>query len=177
MRRRSRRDRARAGSSRSGSQELADAAMPISDDGDARIADRRHACSRISRSARARICAKPTPRAATDNPNPAAAQPSRRAAEPAASRHAPVPTVVDGVDKIEGEKLTLLYDGKKCIHSRCCVTWAPNVFLANVKGPWIHPDAMDVERLAEIAHVVSVGGHPLSAQGRQTGRSCRRSSI
>ena len=29
----------------------------------------------------------------------------------------------------------------KCIHARFCVTGAPNVFLANVKGPWIHPDA------------------------------------
>jgi CDGSH-type Zn-finger protein/uncharacterized Fe-S cluster protein YjdI len=69
----------------------------------------------------------------------------------------PVPRVVDGIDEIEGEKLTLLYDGRKCIHSRWCVTWGPNVFLANVKGPWIKPDALDVERLAEIAHVCPSG--------------------
>jgi CDGSH-type Zn-finger protein/uncharacterized Fe-S cluster protein YjdI len=69
----------------------------------------------------------------------------------------PVPKVVDDVEEIEGEKLTLLYDGKKCIHSRWCVTWGPNVFLANVKGPWIKPDGMDVERLAEIAHVCPSG--------------------
>jgi CDGSH-type Zn-finger protein len=37
------------------------------------------------------------------------------------------------------------------------VTWAPNVFLANVKGPWIHPDAMDVDDLVEIAHVCPSG--------------------
>jgi len=69
----------------------------------------------------------------------------------------PTPTVVDGVDEIEGEKLTLLYEGKKCIHSRFCVTWGPNVFLANVQGPWIRPDGIDVERLAEIAHVCPSG--------------------
>ena len=45
---------------------------------------------------------------------------------------------------IEGKDLTLLYDGKKCIHARFCVTGAPKVFLANVKGPWIQPDAMNV---------------------------------
>jgi CDGSH-type Zn-finger protein/uncharacterized Fe-S cluster protein YjdI len=69
----------------------------------------------------------------------------------------PEPRTIDGVDHIEGEKLTLLYEGKKCIHSRFCVTWGPNVFLANVKGPWINPDAIDVERLAEIAHVCPSG--------------------
>jgi CDGSH-type Zn-finger protein/uncharacterized Fe-S cluster protein YjdI len=69
----------------------------------------------------------------------------------------PVPKTVDGVDEIEGDKLTLLYEGRKCIHSRYCVTWGPNVFLANVKGPWIRPDGMDVERLAEIAHVCPSG--------------------
>ena len=69
----------------------------------------------------------------------------------------PPPKTIDGVDEIEGEKMTLIYEGKKCIHSRYCVTWAPNVFLANVAGPWIHPDAMDVDRLVEIAHVCPSG--------------------
>ena len=53
--------------------------------------------------------------------------------------------------------MTLIYEGKKCIHSRYCVTWGPNVFLANVEGPWIHPDAMDADRLVEIAHVCPSG--------------------
>ena len=57
-----------------------------------------------------------------------------------------------GVECIRGEKLELIYEGKRCIHSRFCVTLAPQVFLANVQGPWIHPDAMPVERLADIAH-------------------------
>jgi CDGSH-type Zn-finger protein/uncharacterized Fe-S cluster protein YjdI len=86
-------------------------------------------------------------------PRPAA----RADAAPAIANAAPAPTVVDGVDEIEGEKLTLLYEGKKCIHSRHCVTWGPNVFLANVQGPWIKPDGMDVERLAEIAHLCPSG--------------------
>ncbi|HUL81180.1 MAG TPA: ferritin-like domain-containing protein, partial [Gammaproteobacteria bacterium] len=89
-------------------------------------------------------------------------------APPAPSATPPTPTVVDGLDEIEGAKLTLLYDGAKCIHARHCVTGAPKVFLANVKGPWINPDAMDVELLAGIAHVCPSGairyrrkdGHP-----------------
>ena len=59
---------------------------------------------------------------------------------------APTPRTVDGVDYIEGRDLTLIYEGKKCIHSRFCVTWGPKVFLANVKGPWINPDTMPTER-------------------------------
>jgi CDGSH-type Zn-finger protein/uncharacterized Fe-S cluster protein YjdI len=69
----------------------------------------------------------------------------------------PAPKTVAGVDEIEGKDLTLLFDSRKCIHSRFCVTWAPTVFLANVQGPWIHPDAMEVERLVEIAHVCPSG--------------------
>ncbi|MDF3022266.1 MAG: CDGSH-type iron sulfur-containing protein [Steroidobacteraceae bacterium] len=70
---------------------------------------------------------------------------------------APTPRTVDGVDYIEGRDLTLIYEGKKCIHSRFCVTWGPKVFIANVKGPWINPDAMSTDALTEIAHVCVSG--------------------
>ncbi|GAM99613.1 Mlr4660 protein [alpha proteobacterium U9-1i] len=60
-------------------------------------------------------------------------------------------SMVDGVEIVEGQKMQLRFAGKLCIHSRFCVTGAPKVFLANVKGPWIHPDAMDVEELAAVA--------------------------
>jgi len=36
-------------------------------------------------------------------------------------------------------------------------TGAPDVFLANVQGPWIHPDAMEVERVVEVAHACPSG--------------------
>jgi CDGSH-type Zn-finger protein/uncharacterized Fe-S cluster protein YjdI len=69
-----------------------------------------------------------------------------------ASEAAPIPTMgSDGFETIEAQALTLLFSSKRCIHSRLCVTKAPGVFLANVQGPWIHPDAMDVEELAAIA--------------------------
>jgi CDGSH-type Zn-finger protein/uncharacterized Fe-S cluster protein YjdI len=66
-------------------------------------------------------------------------------------------SVMDGVESIEGNSLTLLYDGKKCIHARFCVTGAPSVFLANVNGPWIHPNAMPVESVVEVAHACPSG--------------------
>jgi CDGSH-type Zn-finger protein/uncharacterized Fe-S cluster protein YjdI len=89
-------------------------------------------------------------------------------ASPTPIQSSPVPTgspamqepdrsVHDGIEEIEAEKLTLIYEGKRCIHSRHCVTWGPNVFLANVEGPWIHPEAMDAERVAEIAHICPSG--------------------
>jgi CDGSH-type Zn-finger protein/uncharacterized Fe-S cluster protein YjdI len=60
-------------------------------------------------------------------------------------------TLANGIETVEGEALTLTFEAKRCIHARFCVTGAPTVFLANVQGPWIHPDALDVERLAAIA--------------------------
>ena len=90
---------------------------------------------------------------------PAAASPTaaRSAATIEPGNVAPTPRTVDGVDYIEGRDLTLIYEGKKCIHSRFCVTWGPKVFIANVKGPWINPDAMATDALTEIAHVCVSG--------------------
>jgi CDGSH-type Zn-finger protein/uncharacterized Fe-S cluster protein YjdI len=70
---------------------------------------------------------------------------------------APTPRSENGIDYIEARDLTLIYEGKKCIHSRFCVTLGPKVFLANVKGPWINPDAMSTEALTEIAHLCVSG--------------------
>jgi CDGSH-type Zn-finger protein/uncharacterized Fe-S cluster protein YjdI len=66
-------------------------------------------------------------------------------------------TIVDGVERVQGEKLELRFEAKRCIHARFCVTGAPQVFLANVQGPWLHPDAMPVERVVEIAHACPSG--------------------
>jgi CDGSH-type Zn-finger protein/uncharacterized Fe-S cluster protein YjdI len=69
----------------------------------------------------------------------------------------PIPRVEDGVEHIDGKHLTLVYETKRCIHARFCVTGAPGVFLANVKGPWIQPDGIETERLVEIAHACPSG--------------------
>jgi CDGSH-type Zn-finger protein/uncharacterized Fe-S cluster protein YjdI len=70
---------------------------------------------------------------------------------------APATTIVNGVETVQGEKLELMFEARRCIHARFCVTGAPDVFLANVQGPWLHPDAMEVERVVEIAHACPSG--------------------
>lgn len=49
------------------------------------------------------------------------------------------------VDEYEGERITVVNDGRRCIHSRYCVLNLPNVFRPNVDGPWIAPDAAATE--------------------------------
>ena len=88
-------------------------------------------------------------------PAPASTSPAAAPAEAPAA--AVASTVADGIERVEAEHLTLNYEAKRCIHARFCVTGAPRVFLANVQGPWIHPDAMDVEELAAIAHACPSG--------------------
>lgn len=80
-----------------------------------------------------------------------------QAASTGASAAASASTVVNGVETAKGQRLELSFETKRCIHARFCVTGAPNVFLANVQGPWIHPDAMEVERVVEIAHACPSG--------------------
>jgi CDGSH-type Zn-finger protein/uncharacterized Fe-S cluster protein YjdI len=63
----------------------------------------------------------------------------------------------NGIETVIGEKITIDFEGRKCIHARFCVTGAPRVFLANVEGPWIHPNAMDEEKLVAIAEACPSG--------------------
>ena len=49
------------------------------------------------------------------------------------------------VDEYKGERITVLNDGKRCIHSRYCVLNLPNVFKPNVDGPWIDLGAAATE--------------------------------
>jgi CDGSH-type Zn-finger protein/uncharacterized Fe-S cluster protein YjdI len=65
--------------------------------------------------------------------------------------------VEGGVEYVEAQRLTLHYEGKRCIHARHCVTGGPTVFLANVQGPWIHPDTVPVEAVVELAHACPSG--------------------
>jgi CDGSH-type Zn-finger protein/uncharacterized Fe-S cluster protein YjdI len=79
--------------------------------------------------------------------------------------------VIDGVEHVQGEHMELLFETKRCIHARFCVTWAPTVFLANVQGPWIHPDTIPVERLVEVAHACPSGAIRYRRKDRQPDES------
>jgi CDGSH-type Zn-finger protein/uncharacterized Fe-S cluster protein YjdI len=75
-------------------------------------------------------------------------------AAPQAPDRAPAPPGADEGDPnvASTPEITLRFDASRCIHSRHCVLGAPGVFLANVKGPWLHPETVSVERCAAIAH-------------------------
>jgi CDGSH-type Zn-finger protein/uncharacterized Fe-S cluster protein YjdI len=96
-------------------------------------------------------------RRATRDFDPLASPGGSAAAAPQVPAAAAAAQAGGAVETIRGTGLDLVYEGKRCIHSRFCVTLAPQVFLANVQGPWIHPDAMPVERLVEIAHACPSG--------------------
>jgi CDGSH-type Zn-finger protein/uncharacterized Fe-S cluster protein YjdI len=55
------------------------------------------------------------------------------------------------IETVVGKEATIHFDAHKCIHSRTCVLSHPDVFVPNVKGEWIHPDAQPVEELMHIA--------------------------
>ena len=79
------------------------------------------------------------------------------AAPQAAAGPTPPSSTSAGVETAQGRRIELQFEAKRCIHSRFCVTLAPKVFLANVQGPWIHPDAIPVEQLVEVAHACPSG--------------------
>lgn len=72
-------------------------------------------------------------------------------------RTAPISTHEDGVERADGSALSILFEAKRCIHARFCVTGLPSVFKANVEGPWIDPDAASVEALLGVAHACPSG--------------------
>jgi CDGSH-type Zn-finger protein/uncharacterized Fe-S cluster protein YjdI len=69
------------------------------------------------------------------------------------SLHCEVQTAgMSKVEEIPGKLVTIRFDAQKCIHSRGCVLSRPDVFVPNVEGEWIHPDAAAPEQVAELAH-------------------------
>ncbi|MCB9616320.1 MAG: CDGSH iron-sulfur domain-containing protein [Sandaracinus sp.] len=57
----------------------------------------------------------------------------------------------DDVQRYEGKTLTVLFDGARCIHARQCVLGLPEVFRANVEGPWIDPDGAEPDEVRALA--------------------------
>jgi CDGSH-type Zn-finger protein/uncharacterized Fe-S cluster protein YjdI len=103
-------------------------------------------------SVRERARAQGAPPAAPVPPPPAGGASTK------ASPDAPAARADDaGVEVARGKSMTILFEGKRCIHSRHCVLDAPGVFLANTPGEWIRPDAASVETLVGVAHACPSG--------------------
>jgi CDGSH-type Zn-finger protein/uncharacterized Fe-S cluster protein YjdI len=77
--------------------------------------------------------------------------PATPAAGAASTAELPHTQTADAPDVAATEAITLRFDGRRCIHSRHCVLEAPNVFVANTPGTWIHPEATSVEHCVHIA--------------------------
>jgi CDGSH-type Zn-finger protein/uncharacterized Fe-S cluster protein YjdI len=142
--------------------EIANAAAHLAERGDARAVSASRVIADLAKRAAKGFVSSPVVHlAATGTAQASAATTSQASAMVPSSAPnpgaPPVPTVFEGVEYIEGNALTLVYEAKKCIHARFCVTGAPKVFLANVKGPWISPDATEVDHLVEIAHACPSG--------------------
>jgi CDGSH-type Zn-finger protein/uncharacterized Fe-S cluster protein YjdI len=65
--------------------------------------------------------------------------------------------MADKTEVSRGRRVTVRFDGRKCVHSRNCVLGDPRVFAPNAPGPWIHPDAASVERVVELVHACPSG--------------------
>jgi CDGSH-type Zn-finger protein/uncharacterized Fe-S cluster protein YjdI len=57
----------------------------------------------------------------------------------------------DGIEIAQGKEITIRFNTKRCIHGRFCVLSQPQVYKANVVGPWIDPDADSVEATVAVA--------------------------
>lgn len=55
------------------------------------------------------------------------------------------------VETVKGTFVTIHFDGQRCVHSRNCVLDHPDVFVPNVEGEWIHPDAASAEEVMRVA--------------------------
>ena len=53
-------------------------------------------------------------------------------------------------ETVKGREVTIHFDGKLCVHSRNCVLSHPEVFVPNVKGEWIYPDAAPADEVIRI---------------------------
>lgn len=55
------------------------------------------------------------------------------------------------ITTVQGKKVLLRFEGKRCIHARECVTTRPDVFVPNGGEDWIHPDAANPDEIAALA--------------------------
>jgi len=92
-----------------------------------------------------RLAPAPPPSAADDRTISESAKKISGDAHRAASEEIP------GLEISETKHIKLIFEGKRCIHARHCVTELPNVFKANTPGKWIFAENTDAETLAAVA--------------------------
>ena len=58
----------------------------------------------------------------------------------------------EDIEEVAGDAVTIRFEAKRCIHARGCVLGRPDVFVPNVAGAWIHPEAATADEVAALAH-------------------------
>ena len=53
-------------------------------------------------------------------------------------------------EPVAGAHVTNRFTAGRCVHSRNCVLGRPDVFVPNVEGEWIHPDAASAEEVIRL---------------------------
>jgi CDGSH-type Zn-finger protein/uncharacterized Fe-S cluster protein YjdI len=76
----------------------------------------------------------------------------------------------------DGADVTIHFDGRRCIHARRCVTGAPGVFRAGVKGDWIDPDAESAEAVLRIAYACPSGAITVERKDGGAGEEAPRTN-
>jgi CDGSH-type Zn-finger protein/uncharacterized Fe-S cluster protein YjdI len=86
-----------------------------------------------------------------DSEIPSVARTPAMRSQPLVAPAALIRKVDAGVETLIGEKVSVLYDSKKCVWAHFCVSGGPQAFLgdATEKG-WIFPDAMDADELVAV---------------------------
>jgi len=54
-------------------------------------------------------------------------------------------------EEVRGKRVVIRFETGRCIHARNCVLGRPDVFVPNVSGEWIHPDAATPDEVAGLA--------------------------
>lgn len=73
------------------------------------------------------------------------------------------------VETVRGRDVTVIFNGARCIHSRNCVLSHPEVFVPNVKGDWIFPDAAPADEVIRIGQNCPSGAIRVARNGGEAG--------
>jgi CDGSH-type Zn-finger protein/uncharacterized Fe-S cluster protein YjdI len=63
----------------------------------------------------------------------------------------------NGIEIAAAPAVTIRFEAGRCIHSRFCVLWQPQVYKANVQGAWIDPMADTVDAVVAVAQLCPSG--------------------
>jgi putative iron-dependent peroxidase len=70
---------------------------------------------------------------------------------------AAAPSSAGTLERVAGPEASILFEARRCIHSRNCVLSRPDVFVPNVEGAWLHPDRASGAEIAALAQACPSG--------------------